>query len=65
MSATVIRYLHCDGCGDSYAQDPMPSGRGELGTTVTEQREAASRDGWLVGVRDADFIKDFCEGCRA
>jgi hypothetical protein len=62
MSATIIRYLHCDGCRDPYDNAPMPSfpNQNITGETVSEQRRHASQDGWAVNVNG----KDYCPECR-
>lgn len=63
MSGTVIRYLHCDGCGEPHTVDPMPSTReGGPGSTVNEQRRDAAAEGWSVNLPGG---RDLCPNCRS
>lgn len=56
MSLTVIKSIHCDGCGVWHYAN--------VGETATDVRRDLRRLGWRVNVkRDDGFIQDFCPTC--
>jgi hypothetical protein len=56
VSLTVIKSIHCDGCGAFHYAD--------LGEPVAHLRRDLRRLGWRVNVKREDgFVQDFCPTC--
>lgn len=55
MSARTFTVVCCDGCGEFYPQETLPT------ETATQTRAALRLDGWAVSLPGG---KDYCACCK-